>query len=292
MKILIVGLVNNPQLHRLQQEGQKRNHLIDGCYPSDLIINASPNQFQPLLRKKDLPSYQLIYLWTVGKRRWEWHLTAQYLHQQYHTKIVNYKIIDPSYNYYLSPVSEYLIQTKNNLNYPQSAVIFNLQGAKEVISKFHFPLVIKVSNSRQGKGISKITSLEEIGKIIKDNPDSPSFIIREFIPNNGDIRIFTIGYQALAAMKRTPKGKDFRSNISQGGQGEKFDLTKNPQLREMAEKISRLTQTEIAGVDIMLHQKTNLPYLLEVNPGPQFTGLEKYTHTNAALAIIKYFESL
>ena len=293
MKILIVGLVKNEQLKRLQEEGQKRGHLVEGCYTSELVIQASNQNFKPSLRGKSLTKYDLIYLWTVGKRRWEWYITANYLNQEHSTKIVNSKIIDPSYLYYLSPASEYLKQTENKIPYPQSAVIFDSQSVNSVISSFNFPLIIKTSTGRQGKGVFKVNSVSELEEIIKQNQEtSPSFIIREFIPNNGDIRIFTVGYQAIGAMKRTPKGDDFRSNISQGGAGTKFDLSKNPRVKEIAEKLSRLTKTEIAGVDIMLHQKTKKPYVLEINPGPQFTGFEKYTNGNAALAIIKYFEDL
>jgi len=141
--------------------------------------------------------------------------------------------------------------------------------------------------------VFKVNSSEELEKVIKENKEaSPAFIIRQFIENDGDVRIFTVGYKAIGAMKRTPKIGDFRSNISQGGAGENFDLSKNQDVKEMAEKISRLTRTEIAGVDIMIEKNTGKPYILEINPGPQFTGFEKYTGTNAASAIIRYFESL
>jgi ribosomal protein S6--L-glutamate ligase len=136
-------------------------------------------------------------------------------------------------------------------------------------------------------------SKDEIEKIIKENKEiSPSFIIREFIPNDGDIRVFTVGYLAIGAMKRIPPEGDFRSNISLGGTGENYELEKYPKVKLLAEKAAEITGTEIAGVDIILHKETGNPYILEVNPGPQFTGFEKYTGVNAALEIIKYFEIL
>lgn len=295
MKILIVGLVNNPQLDRLKQEAEKKGHQLDGCYSSDLTITTSPKRFAPSIKDKNILSYDLIYLWAISKRRWEWYTVAQYLHQKKGTKIVNQKILDPSYLYYLSPASDYLKQFQNQLPFPKSTIIFKAKAVNSIIENYSFPLIVKGSTGRQGKGVHKVNSITELKTAIlqgsQQNPSS-SFIIREFIPNNGDIRIFTIGYKAIGAMKRTPKSGDFRSNISQGGSGENFDLSKHPQVQQIAEKLSRLTQTEIAGVDVMLHQKTNQPYILEINPGPQFTGFEKYTQTNAAQKIIEYFESL
>jgi len=293
MKILIVGLVKNQQLQRLQEEGKKRGHQIDGCYTSDLIINASPQKFEVILKNKDITQYQVIYLWAIGKRRWEWYVAAQYLNQHHQTKIVNQKILNPNYLYYLSPASEYLKQFENQLLFPKSSLIFKSNAVNQIINQYSFPVIVKTSSGRQGKGVFKVNTPEELKKVIKNNQNSsPSFIVRELIPNNGDIRIFTVGYKAIGAMKRTPKQGDFRSNISQGGSGSNFDLSKNPQIKDIAEKLSQLTKTEIAGVDIMIHQDTQKPYILEINPGPQFLGLEKYTQTNAAKEIITYFESL
>ena len=154
-------------------------------------------------------------------------------------------------------------------------------------------MIIKTAEGRQGKGVFKVDSKVELEKAVEELPqESPAFVVREFIPNDGDIRIFTIGYKAIGAMKRTPREGDFRSNISQGGSGEPYELDKYPEIKELAEKVSKITKTEIAGVDIIIHKETGKPYILEVNPGPQFTGLEKYTGVNAAGEIIKYFEKL
>ena len=294
MKFLIVGLVKNEQLDRLKEEGEKRGHQIDGCYTSELTIRAGRNRFDPTLRGRPLNDYDLIYLWTVGKRRWEWYTAVNYLNKKNKTVIVNKKIIEQDYNYYLSSASDYLKQFEANLPFPESAIVFDEKSVDSVIENFKFPLIVKVAEGRQGKGVFKVESVEELKNKIKELKEiSPSFVIRESIPNDGDVRVFTIGYKAIAAMKRTPTREgEFRSNISQGGKGEVFDLTSWPETKELAEKISYLTRTEIAGVDIMHHKETNQPYILEINPGPQFVGLEKYTKANAALEIIKYFESL
>ncbi len=297
MKILIVGLVANSQLKRLQEEGEKRGHQIDGCLSADLIIKAGPNQFKILLKDKNILDYNLVYLWAFAKRRWEWSLAAQYLNQRHQIKIVNQKVITLDYRYYLTPASDYLQQTENGLRYPKSVFLFSSSQVDEVVNDFEFPLILKISGSRQGKGVFKIDSLDELKKTLKKFEErvknqASAFVIREYLPNEGDIRVFTVGFKAIGAMKRLPKPGDFRSNISQGGSGSNFDLKKAPEVKQMAEKISQLTRTEIAGVDIMIHQETKQPYVLEINPGPQFTGLEKYTPTNVALEIIKYFENL
>jgi len=235
MKILIVGLVKNPQFLRVKEEGKKRGHDVDGCYASDLIITASAKNFKVDLKSSDtrLEEYDLIYLWAVGKRRWDWYVAANYLNKINGTIIVNKKSIDPEYNYYLASSSDYLKQTENNLPYPKTAIIFSTKSIEKVVNDFDFPLIVKISEGRQGKGVFKVNDKNELLEKSKELlVDNPSVIIREFIPNDGDVRIFTVGYKAIGAMKRTPSKKgEFRSNISQGGTGDFFDLDKYPEVK-------------------------------------------------------------
>ena len=293
MKVLIVGLVNNPQFLRIKEEGEKRGHTVTGCYVSELTVFSDNSTFSPTLRGKSFEGYDLLYFWALGKRRWEWYTAVDFINKTYGVIIVNKVVIDPTENYSPTPLISFWKQYENKLPFPASVLLFSHKSVGGVIDKFKFPVIVKGSTTHKGKGVFLANTKEEIEKIIKENKEmSPSFIIREFIPNDGDIRVFTVGYRAIGAMKRIPPEGDFRSNISLGGRGEKFDLSSRGDVKELAEKVSEVTKTEIAGVDIMLHKETNKPYILEVNPGPQFTGFEKYTRVNAAGEIVKYFEEL
>ena len=85
-----------------------------------------------------------------------------------------------------------------------------------------------------------VNSIDEIKKIImKNKAESPSFLI-EFIENDGDIRVSLV-YKARRYETDAQRG-DFRSNISRGGFGAKFDLDSNPQIKEIAEKMALLNQ--------------------------------------------------
>ncbi len=293
MNILIIGLKNNEHLVRLQTEGEARGHTVRGALSSELVIRAGRNNFDPTLRGEPMTQYDLIYLWAISTRRWEWYTAAYWLSLK-GVKIVYQKTISPDYLYYLTPAIDYLRQHQNNLPFPKSAIVFNAKSVNSILENFEFPLIVKVSEGRQGKGVFKVENESELKDRINELKDvSSSFVIREFIPNDGDVRVFTVGYKAIGAMRRmaTREG-EFRSNISQGGTGEPFDLESRPEIREIAERLSELTRTEIAGVDIIIHKDTGQPYILEINPGPQFMGLEKFTDVNAALEIIKYFEQV
>ncbi len=289
MKILVVGKTTSSNFNRLKQEGEKRNHQLINCSSKDLIIHSSNKKFHPTISNKSLKNFDLIYLLAVGKRKWPWYLTCHYLHQTHHTTIIEQKYIDPSYNLFFTPIHELLKQKQNDINFPYTTTILSPDQADAALKNHRFPLIIKTGGQR-GQGVYKVESKEQAINIINQNKKSKSFMFREFIPNNGDIRVFTVGYQAIGVMHRIPPNDSFKSNISQGGTAKPFPLQDNPKIKQLAEKTSRLLHTEIAGIDIMLHQQTNKPYVLEVNRGPQFTGLEKYTQHNIALSIIKHFE--
>lgn len=292
MKILVVGRVTDNQVLRLKEEAERRGHTLTNCSSFDLCISADTNHFTPKVSGIDLEDFDLIYLLTVGDRKWEWYLACQHLSEKYGTKIVDQKMVDPNYKIFFSPTAELKKQVENGINFPQTTVIVSAKAINDALTDFSFPVIVKTNNLQRGLGVSLVNSAGEIKEIItKNKMGSPSFLIREFIPNDGDIRVFVIGYKALGAMKRTPKEGDFRSNISRGGFGTKFDLDSNPQIKTIAEKMAILNQSEIAGVDIIIHKETGVPYVLEINRGPQFAGLEKFTGVNAAKAIIEYFES-
>lgn len=290
MRILIVGQAEHQYL-RLKEEGEKRGHEVENCNTRELIITADQNDFDVQLKKHNISRYDVLYLLTLGDRKWDWFVAAQYLHKKFGTIIVNEKIVDSSYSYFLTSTTDYWKQSDLHLPFPKSAVIFSKSSVKEIAGDFDFPVIVKHAGSRKGKGVFKIGSVEELETFVETHKKlTPSFIVRELIPNDGDVRVFCVGYKAIGAMKRTPHEGDFRSNISQGGMGEPFDLKKNLNVRDIAQQAAEATRTEIAGVDIIINKETGEPYILEINNGPQFVGLEEYTDTNAAEEIIKYFE--
>lgn len=295
MKILIVGLVNNQQLTRVKEEATKRGHELEGVYSADLVVETSNKGFRALIKSKLITQYDVIYLWAISKRRWEWYTAAIWANKGKGTKIVNQKIVDGSFDLPLAaaPIVDYYKQIEKSLPMPHSVTIFSKKTIPTFIDQFEFPVIVKASKGSGGKYVRKAEDATQLRQhVVELLKDSPAVIVREFIPNDGDIRIFTVGYKAIGAMKRIPPAGDFRANISGGGTAKPFDLTKRDDLVEIAQKASRAVQVDIAGVDIILHKKTKEPYILEVNPGPQFLGLEKYTETNVAEEIIKFFEKL
>lgn len=292
MKFLTVGLDKGSQITRFREEAEKLGHTVYGCKTSDLIIKSGDGRFEPTINGQNLSSYDLIYLCAgvESKRRYEWYVACDYIKNNSNTKIVNEIAIDPSMKYYPVQTWFYLKQFENKIPQPQTFSIFNGGEVENISKDLGFPLIVKLSETHQGKGIFLTKSAGEIKNIIEENPGQ-TYLLRKFIPNDGDIRVFVVGGDSIGAMKRTPANGEFRSNISAGGLGETFDLEKSPEIKELAENAAKVTGIEIAGVDIMIDKETGEYYVLEVNTGPQFKGLEKYTRINIAKKVIEYFVS-
>jgi len=300
MHFIVIGVKPTGKVApRFLEEAQKLGHFIDFVVPGQLRIYASNKRIRFKLSGLTYPidHYDLIYTLSISdKRKKDWFLFLDYVRATYGITVIYEKYADPYYKPFLTPTYDYVVQHQNKIPFPKTVVFFNQKGAVFAAKKIGFPAILKINApgmTRKGIGVRKVESLEQLKNLVLEyKPVANRYVLREFIPNNGDIRVFTVGYKAIGAMYRRPKPGDFRSNISQGGSGEPFDLKKHPQVQKIAEKLSKLMRAQVAGVDVILHAKTGKPYVLEINHGPQFAGLEKYAKVNAAREIIKYWEKM
>ncbi len=151
------------------------------------------------------------------------------------------------------------------------------------------PLIVKVINSTQGKGVllAETTKAAEslIGAFLDLHAD---FLVQEFIAESAgsDIRCFVIGDKVVAAMKRQGAEGEFRSNLHNGGNAEMVKIT--PSERAMAVKAAKVLGLNVAGVDLIRSNRG--PLVLEVNSSPGLEGIEKTTGKNVANSIIEYIE--
>jgi len=279
MKFLIVGQKRTGQIRRLRIEAKKLGHAVDGCLASDLIIESGSGVFNVYANKENLSDYDLVYLCAgvEQKRRFEWYVAVDYLKKHFKTKIVNEMVINPSFRYYPVQSWFYLKEFEVGIPFPYTFTIYSEESLLKISKRLYYPLIVKISEMHRGTGIYLAKSENEVKIIIRKNKNC-TFLLREYIPNNCDIRVFTIGFKAVGAMERKPKPEKRRI----------YNLHEHEDVSDLAQKAVKISGVEIAGVDIITDKNTNKNYLLEVNIGPKFSGLEK-CGINVAHEIIKYF---
>lgn len=152
-----------------------------------------------------------------------------------------------------------------------------------------FPIVIKTLSGSQGSGVFLAESkskFEDVMELIKASNSNVNIILQEFIETSRgqDLRVFTIGGRAVAAMKRSSQDGHFKANFSRGGMVEPFELT--PEVEWLATETSRILNLDIAGIDLLFdgeHFK-----ICEANSSPGFEGIERCCDVNIAEEIYNF----
>tara|TARA_B100001248_G_scaffold259792_1_gene246538 strand:- start:1338 stop:2144 length:807 start_codon:yes stop_codon:yes gene_type:complete len=151
------------------------------------------------------------------------------------------------------------------------------------------PVVIKMLEGTQGKGIVLAESKKAAGSVIDMLRGLDAyFLVQEFIKESGgsDIRCFVVGDKVIAAMKRQGPEGEFRSNLHMGGTAEQVKIT--PEERATAVKAAKAMGLNVAGVDLLRSERG--PLVMEVNSSPGLEGIEKTTGKNVAQRIISFIE--
>lgn len=151
-----------------------------------------------------------------------------------------------------------------------------------------FPLIVKDAYGKQGHGAYKVESegeLEELKLKLKRN----TYLLQEFIPNDGDIRVLVLNSQVVGAIKRRAPQGEFRNNVSQGGTTTIFPLT--DEMKSIATRAATTLNYFLAGVDLIFDNKNQQWLIMEVNRGPQFKGFAEATGIDVASEIIKAIKS-
>jgi RimK family alpha-L-glutamate ligase len=122
--------------------------------------------------------------------------------------------------------------------------------------------------------------------LIRELDSTRPFLVQEWLGDRPgtDVRVFVLGYRAIAAMRRRSNNGDFRASYSQGGDVENLPLTE--QIVQIGECICRKLGLEIGGVDLLY--KGSGFAIAEVNSSPGFRGLSLATGLDIAERIASY----
>lgn len=151
------------------------------------------------------------------------------------------------------------------------------------------PLILKLLEGTHGAGVLLAESYMLAESLIETfTKTNQSFLIQEFISEarGTDIRVFVVNGKIVAAMKRSAKSGDFRSNLHRGGDAIPIQLSRQESLTAL--KACEILGLKVAGVDMLRSDRG--PLLLEVNPSPGLEGIEKTTEVDIAKQIIEYIE--
>ncbi len=293
MKIGIFGSPNAIESKWLEEAAKENGHQAERISTDEVTIKIKNNKFT-LESSHDFRSFDIFLVRGIMKKVKAGNdlmrdeksslMLLQYIKNNLKIPVVDKRLVDEPFillkSFTALQLSEADLPVPNTYIYPKR------ENALKNISELKIPIIVKDLRGAKGRNIYKFDSQSELTQFIKKTESINQYAFQQFLPTDGDIRVFVIGDKVLGAMKRFVISGDFRANISQGAKAEKYELT--PELKDLAQKAAKVTNTEIAGVDFI--ESDGKYYIIEVNRAPQFKGFRKYTKTNPAPKIIEYLE--
>jgi ribosomal protein S6--L-glutamate ligase len=151
------------------------------------------------------------------------------------------------------------------------------------------PLVVKLLEGTQGIGVVLAETRKAAESVIEAFRGlDANILVQEFIKEAGgsDIRAFVVGDRVVAAMMRTAREGEFRSNLHRGGSSQKIRLT--PEERSSAVRAAKAMGLRVAGVDLV--RSKHGPLVLEVNSSPGLEGIETASGVDIGTKIFQFIE--
>jgi len=183
-----------------------------------------------------------------------------------------------------------MLLKKNNIPTPKTYFSFSAEAALENFEKIGYPLVIKPIIGSWGRSVMPIKDKDTAEAVIEnrqvtDGPQDRIYYLQEMIDRPPrDIRVITVGDQAISAMYRKSSG-GFKTNIALGADPELCEITK--EIEDLCEKTSKAVGGGILGIDLMEDKKKGL-VVHEVNNTVEFKGLVKVSKKNIPKEMIDY----
>ena len=183
-----------------------------------------------------------------------------------------------------------MLLKKNNIPTPKTYFSFSAETALENFENIGYPLVIKPIIGSWGRSVMPIKDKDTAEAVIEnrqvtDGPQDRIYYLQEMIDRPPrDIRVITVGDQAVSAMYRKSSG-GFKTNIALGADPELCQITK--EMEDLCEKTSKAVGGGILGIDLMEDKERGL-VVHEVNNTVEFKGLGKVSEKNIPKEMIDY----
>lgn len=170
---------------------------------------------------------------------------------------------------------------------PRTIVCEDPDQALEAFGELEEQALVKPLFGAEGRGIIRPGSLAEAESAIREIASQQGiFYLQEYIDHGGtDLRLFVMGNEIMASMKRKAPPGQWLTNISQGSSAESF--APGEDIEELALRAARAVGAEIAGVDI-LEGPDGAPRILEVNAIPGWRAISEVSGKDLALAVLDY----
>jgi ribosomal protein S6--L-glutamate ligase len=283
-----------PNIIELKAIGEKKGHSVDLFKNGEfnLIVDSGSTKLFYNSKPFDPNDYDIIFnrLSVREKSNAEYYVVEEFLRAG--VPVINSPdSIQKARNKLLS----LQLMSELGIKITRSAIIRRSEDIDAVLKEFAFPLIIKNIFGSLGSSTLLVYDTKQLISTIDyiwNMNRNEIFLIQDFIRSGdgkvSDFRVFILGGEIIASMKRTNSDKDFRANYKRGAAVERAELTdiEKEQCLMIAEKFG----LEIAGVDFI--RTNDGPVFLEVNSNPGLDGIRSATKTDSFDILEKIIDRL
>ena len=190
----------------------------------------------------------------------------------------------------------YIAMEQSELKQPRTALLTHENNIDTPIKQIggKYPMILKTAQGTQGVGVifidSRKTLLATMQLINKIDSDI-AMLIQEFIPTPYDVRVIILNNEIVAQLKRPVITGDFRSNISQGNEPEKIELTdlEKSECLKAAKSVNGMW----LGIDFIpsKDREKEPPYFIEINSSPGTGYVNELNDINIYKMVLETFKN-
>jgi glutathione synthase/RimK-type ligase-like ATP-grasp enzyme len=236
-----------------------------------------------LLANKEIDQYDGVYI-NGYTSTYELAATVAVVCESLNISFVNKELSNPPS---MSKLSMYAKLASSNVSIPKSygGTKNALLMASDYLSQnMSFPAILKRADADRGIDNFKVAGLDEVHELLNDQTKRSLWILQDYIGNDGFYLVSIYDNKPIFSIYRTledrPDKNAQKAHMYKPKGGANATLLKVDEIPELLKsesvKAATAMNRQIASVDSIYDESTNIVYVLEVNYNPQLVTIETY----------------
>ena len=232
------------------------------------ILDGDPKIWR-LSNNKDLKRYDLVYFKSFDRYQEQAVAVALYL-DNFGVKYSGTELRSFIPKYKLTQMMKLAVEQISIPDTVYVAPTYSQTNYHYLVEKLGRPFIYKDMGGRTGNNNYLVKNKEHFQEIIAEYPEI-NFIAQRYVKNDGDLRVLVMADEIkLVINRRRNDDSTHLNNTSRGANAENVKLESlSAGISEISLQAARAIGRDVAGVDVMINQSTNMPLVLEVNASPQ-----------------------
>ncbi len=280
-KILVMYKSWVGYLPRFVEEGKQQGVEVFLGHFAQMVLEVNDG-VKVVVDGQGVEDFDLVYVRSVGEYHEEMAILAEYC-RMHQVKLLERTLrdgnVDRDHKSY-----EALKLLEAGLGYPKSFFGSAPMTLKYLRKLKMWPVVIKDTGGRRGRGAYLVRDIETVEKIYLGR-SKRNYLVQEYIENDGEYRVWVIGGKVIGAMHRPVRVGGFEL-VGITGKSKPIEL--DAEMKELAVKAAEALEVDVAGIDMVRGLRDGKPYVLEVNRAGSFDTFERVTRINVVSKIVEW----